>query len=191
MNTGYHFTTWLSSYLVTCLHLGNKSERFLRHSVFFALIMSSFSSRHKLHRLDSGLYALTFFMMCKPVEKLRGHNHLVWLTNYQGQTVVSIFRYSRILPVYNWKSTRPCNRMGPTIPDTDIRIVKHARKSFLLAQIISRTTLYLLSYKAKLGTMLFICYVNDMDEFPPFHAWCQLLIQRMLYMIFCNILLVM
>jgi hypothetical protein len=92
MNTGYHFTTWLSRYLVTCLHLGNKSERFFRHSVFFALIMSSFSSRHKLHRLDSGLYALTFFMMCKPVEKLRGHNHLVWLTNKDGLSFLSFLR---------------------------------------------------------------------------------------------------
>ena len=50
-------------YLVTCLHLENKSERLFRHSVFFAFIMSSFSSRHKLHRLDPGLYALTFFIM--------------------------------------------------------------------------------------------------------------------------------
>jgi hypothetical protein len=45
-------------------------------------------------------------------------------------------------------------------------------------------TLYLLSYKAKLGMMLFFCDVNEMNEFLLFHAWCQVLIQRMLYMIF-------
>ena len=32
-----------------------------------------------------------------------------------------------------------------------------------------------------MNDMLFICDVNDMNEFLPLHAWCQLLIQRMLY----------
>jgi hypothetical protein len=35
--------------------------------------------------------------------------------------------------------------------------------------------------QAKLGTLLFFCDGNDMNEFLLFHAWCQPLIQRMLY----------
>ena len=49
---------------------------------------------------------------------------------------------------------------------------------------ISRTTLYFLSYKAKLGTILLVCDVNDISEFFPSHAWWPLLMQRTLYMIF-------
>jgi hypothetical protein len=77
-------------YLVTCLHLENKSEHLFRHSVFFTFIMSSFSSRHKLHRLYPGLYALTFFIM--------DHFIVYWLfSDFSFQTYLDssvLFLYS-------------------------------------------------------------------------------------------------
>ena len=56
-----HVTDWVGVLLLLlrCRHFEKNSLRLFKKCLFFAFIINTFSSRHRLHRLDQALYGAT------------------------------------------------------------------------------------------------------------------------------------